>query len=324
MNQSAMHINQPHDQSPYILPNVRGRYLFDYDLSKATWFKVGGSADVLFKPKDTQDLAEFLRLKSPDMPIVVLGAGSNVLVRDGGIKGCVIKLGSGFSALTFDAATVIVGAACLDRTLVMECAQRGLGGLEFLVGVPGSVGGAIAMNAGAYGSEVIDFLLWVEVIDTKGNISRIQRSDLQMTYRHGNLPDGAIVTRACFNLIPKDSTTINETIHTFLQKREDTQPVRGRTGGSTFKNPTINNKMGQGAEPKKAWELIDEAGCRGFSINDAQVSEKHCNFILNLEAATANDLEQLGEHVRTAVKATSGVDLEWEIIRLGEPLLPAS
>ncbi len=321
MNKSAIQTNQSKNQPPYTLPNVRGRYLFDYDLSKATWFKVGGKADILFKPKDTQDLAEFLQLKSPDMPVVILGAGSNILIRDGGIKGCVIKLGSGFSTLTFENTTVTVGAACLDRTLVMECAQRDLSGLEFLVGVPGSIGGAIAMNAGAYGNEVADFLLWVEVIDLKGNVSRIQRSDLQMTYRHGNLPDEAIITCACFNLIPKNSSIIHKTINDFLQKREDTQPIRGRTGGSTFKNPTLNStKMGQEPEPKKAWELIHEAGCRGLSINDAQVSEKHCNFILNLANATASDLEQLGEKVRAAVKATSGVTLEWEIIRLGEPL----
>jgi UDP-N-acetylmuramate dehydrogenase len=302
---------------PYLLPNVRGRYAFNYDLSKATWFKVGGKAEVLFKPKDVDDLALFLREIDGKMPIVILGAGSNVLVRDGGIKGCVIKLGSGFSDIQFDGTFVTVGAACLDRTFVMECAQKGLSGLEFLVGVPGSIGGAVAMNAGAYGGEIVDFLVWVEIIDAHGNVSRLQTSDLHMTYRHGNLPDNAIVTRACFELAPKDPALISETIDAFLQKREDTQPIRGRTGGSTFKNPASEG-MGKDSAPKKAWELIDDAGCRGMSINDAQVSEKHCNFLLNLHAAKAADLEHLGETVRATVKAKTGITLEWEIIRLGD------
>ncbi|MES2608177.1 MAG: UDP-N-acetylmuramate dehydrogenase [Pseudomonadota bacterium] len=292
----------------FSLPAVRGRYAFAFDLSKVTWFKVGGVAEVLFKPKDVEDLIVFIKDKDPTIPVTMLGAGSNVLVRDGGIKGVVIKLGSGFSEITFNGNEVIVGGACLDRTFVLACAEKGLSGIEFLVGVPGTIGGAIAMNAGAYGGEVRDFINWIEIVGADGVLVRLQATDISMQYRKGNLPKGAIVVRASFMLRNDDPDAIHGRITNHLQQREDTQPVRGRTGGSTFKNPA----------DRVAWKLIDQAGCRGLMINDAQVSEKHCNFLLNLDAAKAADLEQLGERVRKAVKDTTGVDLEWEIIRLGE------
>jgi len=330
------------------LPTVRGRYAFAFDLSKVTWFKVGGMAEVLFRPKDAEDLVSFIKDKDPMMPVTMLGAGSNVLVRDGGIKGVVIKLGAGFADILFHytpplaavkpsesatsaesaeselattasasaaespsataAAEVIVGGACLDRTLVLACAEKGLSGLEFLVGVPGTIGGAIAMNAGAYGFEIKDFLNWVEIVNTDGSMTRLSAASLSMGYRKGNLPKGAIIVRASFALQNGDPAVIHTAVTAYLQQREDTQPVRGRTGGSTFKNPT----------GMTAWKLIDQAGCRGLSINDAYVSEKHCNFLLNRDAAKAADLEQLGERVRQAVKEDCGVELEWEIIRLGE------
>jgi UDP-N-acetylmuramate dehydrogenase len=292
----------------FMLPNVRGRYAFAFDLSKVTWFKVGGVAEVLFKPKDAQDLITFIKDKDPAMPVTMLGAGSNVLVRDGGIKGVVIKLGSGFSEIAFNGNEVIVGGACLDRTFVLACAEKGLSGIEFLVGVPGTIGGAVFMNAGAYGGEIKDFVNWVEIVTANGDLVQLQAADLSMKYRKGNLPKGAIVVRASFILHPDDPETIHTRINAYLQQREDTQPIRGRTGGSTFKNPT----------DMAAWKLIDQAGCRGLMMGDAQVSEKHCNFLLNLDAAKAADLEQLGEHVRQAVKDTTGIELEWEIIRLGE------
>ncbi|MDP5012339.1 MAG: UDP-N-acetylmuramate dehydrogenase [Alphaproteobacteria bacterium] len=293
---------------PFTLPNIRGRYAFGFDLSKATWFKVGGAAEVLFKPKDAEDLVTFIKNKDPMMPVTMLGAGSNVLVRDGGIKGVVVKLGSGFSEIIFHGTEVIVGGACLDRTFVLACAEKGLSGVEFLVGVPGTIGGAVAMNAGAYGGEVKNFIKWVEIIGTDGALTRLQAADLSMKYRKGNLPKGAIIVRASFILQNGAPEAIHARINAYLQQREDTQPVRGRTGGSTFKNPT----------DMAAWKLIDQAGCRGLMIGDAQVSEKHCNFLLNLDAAKAADLEQLGEHVWQAVKEKCGVELEWEIIRLGE------
>ncbi len=296
------------DVSPFTLPNVRGRYAFAFDLSKVTWFKVGGAAEVLFKPKDVEDLITFIKDKDPTVPVTMLGAGSNVLVRDGGIKGVVIKLGSGFSEIAFNGNEVIAGGACLDRTFVLACAEKGLSGIEFLVGVPGTIGGAVAMNAGAYGGEVKDFINWVEIVGVDGVLTRLHAADLSMQYRKGNLPKGAIIVRASFMLRSDDPEAIHTRINTHLQQREDTQPVRGRTGGSTFKNPAN----------MAAWKLVDQAGCRGLMMGDAQVSQKHCNFLLNLDAAKAADLEQLGEHVRQTVKDTTGVELEWEIIRLGD------
>jgi UDP-N-acetylmuramate dehydrogenase len=307
MSQSPTHIHVLHWTAT--LPKVRGRYTFDFDLSKVTWFKVGGKADVLFKPEDHDDLIYFLSNTSYDIPITVLGAGSNVLVRDGCIDGVVIRLGSGFSNVTFDGQRVIVGSATLDRTLALECAQQGLAGLEFLVGIPGTIGGAIMMNAGAYGSEIKDFLEWVEYINPYGTLHRLQKSDLSMQYRRGNMPKGAIITRCCFKLTSDGPDAIHERIDAYLKRRDETQPVRGRTGGSTFKNPD---------HAKSAWQLIDEAGCRGLRVGDAQVSEKHCNFLLNLDHASATDLETLGETVKRRVYETSGVHLEWEIIRLGQ------
>lgn len=289
------------------LPLVEGRYSFNQRMSQTTWFKVGGPAEVFFKPAHAEDLSHFLKNKSPDINVLCMGAGSNVLVRDQGIKGCVIRLGSGFSEIEVEGSNIIVGAGCLDRTVVMKCLEEGISGLEFLVGVPGTIGGAVAMNAGAYGSEVKDLLKWTELMDEKGKIYRLSSSELSMDYRHGNLPQRSIVLRAAFQCYKESQQNIKKTVDEFLKKREDSQPIRGRTGGSTFKNP----------EGFKAWELIDKAGCRGLRIGDAEVSEKHCNFLLNLDSASAKDLEDLGETVRRKVKETSNVDLEWEIIRLG-------
>lgn len=296
--------------SIWSLPRVKGKYLFDYSLSKITWFKVGGMAQILYKPDSIEDLCLFFKEKDPSMPVYVLGAASNVLIRDGGLKGCVIKLGKEFSKIYFSQKDVIVGAGCLDRTLVLECANMGLSGLEFLVGIPGTIGGAIAMNAGAYGFEIKEFIKWVEIIKQDGSVACLDKKDLNMSYRHGNLPHGSIVVRVCFSLNKENHDVIQNRIVSNLQNREATQPVQGRTGGSTFKNPAQNSL--------KAWEYIDEAGCRGLRLHDAQISEKHCNFMLNTNEASAKDLEDLGEEVRRRVFEQFGVDLEWEIIRLGE------
>ena len=290
------------------LPNVEGRYSFNQKMAQTTWFKVGGPAEVFFKPAHAEDLSNFLKNKPVDLNILCVGAGSNILVRDQGIQGCVIKLGSGFSEIKTENSNIIVGAGCLNRTVVMRCLEESLSGLEFLVGVPGTIGGAVAMNAGAYGSEVKDLLQWIELMDEKGEIYRLSSSELSMSYRHGNLPEGSIALRAAFKCHQENSQLIKNKIDEFLKKREDSQPIRGRTGGSTFKNP------GNGI---KAWELVDKAGCRGLRMGDAQVSEKHCNFLLNLNAATAKDLEDLGEMVRKKVHQISNIHLEWEIIRLG-------
>jgi UDP-N-acetylmuramate dehydrogenase len=290
------------------LPAVRGRYEFNTPLSQSTWFRVGGPAVIIYKPADIDDLCYFLQRKPINLAIQCLGAGSNVLVRDQGIKGCIIRLGRSFALIEHQENLLILGAGCLDRTVALTACQFGLSGLEFLVGIPGTIGGAIAMNAGAYGNEVKDRLQWVEWVTSQGIIEKVTASDLIMTYRDGNLPYGVMVTKAAFLCEPKPSSEIQQTLDHFLEEREKSQPIRGRTGGSTFKNPPTG---------LKAWQLIDQAGCRGLRIGDAQVSEKHCNFLLNLESATSAELEELGNTVQKRVQEQTGVLLEWEIIRLG-------
>lgn len=306
---TTLSLQTPNQDWRQQLPNVRGRYSFDALLSGQTWFRVGGPADVLFKPIDIEDLQHFLKHRPLGVPVYMIGTGSNMLVRDKGIRGIVIRLGRGFSTIQRDGYAIEVGAGALDRTVAFTCAQEGIGGLEFLVGIPGSIGGAIRMNAGCYEHEIKDILEWVDLMDLEGNITRLTPNDLNMTYRHTNLTDAHIIIRARlqgYAVDPQESATIVERL---LAAREETQPVRGRTGGSTFKNPS---------HPKKAWQLIDEAGCRGLRIGDAQVSPKHCNFLMNLEEASAKDIENLGNIVKEKVKAHSGIDLSWEIIRLGE------
>lgn len=290
------------------LPAVRGRYTAQALLCDQTWFRVGGAADVLFRPADEEDLIDFLKKRPVDIPVTVLGAGSNVLVRDSGVRGVVIRLTRGFSAIDIDGLEVTVGAGALDRTVALTCADHGIGGLEFLVGIPGTMGGAVKMNAGAYNQEIKDCLLWADAVDLSGTKVRLTPDDLQFSYRHSDLPAHMIITKVALKGVEKAPADLHATLKTLLQQREETQPVRGQTGGSTFKNPLV----------QKAWELIDQAGCRGLMVGQAQMSEKHCNFMLNLGGATAQDLEQLGELVRHKVFESSGVQLEWEIIRLGK------
>ncbi len=290
------------------LPSVRGRYSFDAAMADQTWFRVGGTADVLFKPVDLEDLLVFLKNRPLNVPIYTVGAGSNLLVRDGGLRGIVIRLGRGFATIEQEGTEIEVGAAALDRTVAMSCGHWGLSGLEFLVGVPGTIGGAVKMNAGCYGMETKDRLLWADVVDLSGKLQRLTPADLEMTYRHTNIQSDQIVVRARFKCEPGNSDEIMQRLNTLLTEREISQPVRGRTGGSTFRNPVGHS----------AWKLIDTAGCRGLMVGQAQVSEKHCNFLLNTDACTASELEELGETVRQRVKSASGHDLQWEIIRLGE------
>ncbi|MGV8948466.1 MAG: UDP-N-acetylmuramate dehydrogenase [Candidatus Paracaedibacter sp.] len=293
---------------PEQLPAVRGRYLPNARLAEQTWFRVGGPADVLFRPADEADLAHFLSHKPEHMPVTIIGAGSNLLVRDGGVPGVVIRLSRGFSDIRIDSDLVHVGAGCLDRTVSLTCREAGVGGLEFLVGIPGTIGGAVRMNAGAYGQEIKDILVYADVIDSQGKCHRLTPEALQMTYRHTSLQEGWIITSVVLKGVANQNPSeIGKSIDRILEEREATQPTRGRTGGSTFKNP----------EPEKAWKLIDAAGCRGLKIGDAQVSEKHCNFLLNLDQATANDLESLGEEVKRRVYETSSVCLDWEIVKVG-------
>jgi len=277
------------------------------DLSRTNWFRVGGAAQWLFKPDNTQDLSAFLALLPLDVPVVVLGVGSNVIVRDGGIEGVVIKLGRGFADITAQGAEVAAGAAALDVNVAMVAGQHALAGFEFLSGIPGTIGGAVRMNGGAYGSDMAHVLVACEVVERSGIVRRMSNREIGFTYRGCGLPEGAIVTRAWMQGKAGDAQAIAARMQEIQAARESTQPVRSRTGGSTFANP----------EGYKAWELVDKAGCRGLRVGGAQVSELHSNFLINTGDATAADLEALGEEVRRRVKEATGVTLEWEIKRMG-------
>ena len=291
------------------LPEVRGSYRFEAPLSKTNWFGVGGPAEVLFKPEDTDDLAHFIKNKPADLPVTVIGVGSNLIVRDGGIRGVVIRLGRGFNHAMQEGETIVAGAALMDVNLAQIAANHARAGLEFFAGIPGTVGGALAMNAGAYGREVKDVLLHAEAVTPEGEIVFVQAAEMNYAYRKYNGPEGLIFTRAWFATTKDEPEAIKARIKEIQEKREATQPIRERTGGSTFKNP----------EGHKAWEVVDKAGCRGLTLGGAQMSELHCNFMLNTGDATAADLEALGEEVRRRVKDRSGIDLQWEIKRIGNP-----
>ncbi|MBC9179685.1 UDP-N-acetylmuramate dehydrogenase [Pseudoroseomonas ludipueritiae] len=291
------------------LPPLRGRVQQDAPLAAITWFRVGGPADWLVRPADVDDLLLLLRDKPRDMPLITIGAASNLLVRDGGVRGIVLKLARGFSDIAVEADGIVAGAAALDATVAEHAAEAGLDGLAFLSGIPGSIGGAVAMNAGAYGAEVKDVLDWAEVATPTG-LLRLSAGELGFAYRYAALPEGGVVVRARFHAKPGDKDSIAEQMRAIRTAREETQPVRARTGGSTFKNPA----------GRKAWALIDAAGCRGLKRGGAQISEKHCNFLLNLGEATAAELEGLGEEVRGKVRDMSGITLDWEIKRIGEAL----
>jgi UDP-N-acetylmuramate dehydrogenase len=293
------------------LPALRGRVAHDAVLAPQTWFRVGGPAEALVRPADAEDLAAFLRALPPELPVIVAGAASNMIVRDGGVPGVVVRLGGrGFGTCTAEPDGVVAGAAALDATVAEHAAAAGLAGLEFLSGIPGTVGGAVAMNAGAYGGDVASCLDWAEIVTPGGELLRVPAPALALSYRTARLPPGGVVVRARFRAMPGDRAAIAARMAEIRANREATQPVRARTGGSTFRNP----------EGSRAWELIAEAGGRGLRLGGAQCSEKHCNFLLNLGTATAADLEALGEELRRRVRALCGVQLEWEIKRLGIPL----
>ncbi len=290
-----------------ILPNVRGRYLFDVPLAPTTWFRVGGAAQVTFKPADVQDLCFFLQNCPKSLPVHVIGVGSNLLVRDGGVEGVVIRLGQGFTNIFIEDTQIDVGAAVLDRNVAEFACQESLTGLEFLCGIPGTIGGALRMNAGAYGSDISNVLVYALAVDPKGCIHRLTPDELGLSYRHCDLPKDWIFIGARLKGKADDAKKIEKRMADLLNERGQTQPVKSRTGGSTFANP----------EQIRAWELIDKAGCRGLRIGDAMISELHANFMINLGHATAFDLETLGEEVRKRVLETSGVDLRWEIEKIG-------
>jgi UDP-N-acetylmuramate dehydrogenase len=294
------------------LPQVRGRYRENAPLAGVTWFQVGGPAEVMFRPADTDDLAQFLRHKPADVPVTVIGVGSNLLVRDGGVPGVVVRLGRGFVDIAVDGKDIVCGAGCLDANVAATARDAGIAGLEFLCGVPGTIGGALRMNAGAYERETKDILVEAQAIDPHGEVHALKAEELGMTYRHSSLPCDWIFVKARFRGTAGDRDTIAAKMAEIQGARGDTQPIRSRTGGSTFKNPPGH----------KAWELIDKAGCRGLRRGAAMVSEQHCNFLINTGGATAADLEFLGEEVRSRVFQASGIRLEWEIRRIGLPIVP--
>lgn len=291
------------------LPPVRGRLTADAPLAGMTWFGVGGPAEVLFKPADADDLAELLATKPADVPVTVLGVASNLLIRDGGVPGIVLRLGRAFTAIRVEGGTIHAGAAALDGNVAMVARDAGLGGLEFLSGVPGTVGGGLRMNAGAYGREFKDVTAGAVALDGRGDLHSLTPTEMDFTYRHCGVPEDWIFLSAVLRGDPADPAAIAARMAEIKASRESTQPVRTRTGGSTFANPPGH----------KAWELIDRAGCRGLRIGAAMVSEKHCNFLVNTGDATATEIEALGEEVRRRVFETSGVRLEWEIRRIGVP-----
>jgi UDP-N-acetylmuramate dehydrogenase len=293
------------------LPEVRGRLIANQALADITWFRVGGPAQVLFAPADAADLSYFLRGIPPDLPIFVIGLGSNLLVRDGGVRGVVIRLGRGFSEIAAEAGHRLrAGTAVPDVKLARAAADAGLAGLAFYRGIPGSVGGALRMNAGAHGRETKDLLVEAHAVDRQGNTHVLSLADMGFTYRHCGVPPDWIFTEAVYQGGLGDPAAILQEMNAVAEYREASQPIKERTGGSTFKNPP-------GAS---AWKLIDAAGCRGFRVGGAKVSEMHCNFLINDRNASAEDIERLGETVRAHVREKSNVGLQWEIIRLGEPL----
>jgi UDP-N-acetylmuramate dehydrogenase len=290
-----------------LMPDLRGRLIAAQPLDELTWFRVGGPAQAFFMPESEDDLAYFLRQLPAEIPVMAMGAGSNLIVRDKGVPGVVIRLGRGFNAVRVDGERVIAGTGVPDVKVARAAQDAGLAGLAFYRGIPGSIGGALRMNAGAYGRETRDALIEARALDRAGKVHVLSNADMGYTYRHSDVPGDFIFTQATYAGTSGDRAAIAAEMETITSSREATQPVKSRTGGSTFKNPPGG----------KAWQLIDVAGCRGLSIGDAQVSELHCNFLINRGSATAGDIEGLGEAVRARVKETSGVALEWEIKRVG-------
>ncbi len=289
------------------LPPVRGTYTSDAPLKDLVWFRAGGPAEILFRPADAEDLATFLAAKPADTRVSVIGVGSNLLIRDGGIPGVVVRLPGAMGKTSIEGTRVTAGAAALDANVAKLAADAGIAGLEFLRGIPGTVGGALRMNAGCYGREIRDISVEATAIDGKGNIVTLAASDMGFAYRKVKVPDDLIFVSAVFEGTRDDPAMVRARMDKLVADREASQPVKTRTGGSTFKNPP----------GLKAWQLIDEAGCRGLLRGQAQVSPMHCNFLINIGDATAADIEALGEEVRERVKEKSGVTLEWEIKRVG-------
>ncbi|MDG1768902.1 MAG: UDP-N-acetylmuramate dehydrogenase [Yoonia sp.] len=301
------------------LPHVRGTLTPDRPLADLTWMRVGGPADVLFQPADVDDLSAFLAALDPGIPVFPMGVGSNLIVRDGGVKGVVIRLGRGFNGISFDGQTVTAGAAALDAHVARKAASEGLD-LTFLRTIPGTIGGAVRMNAGCYGSYMADVLKTVTVVLRDGTVVDMPAADLAMAYRSSTLPEGAVIVGGTLLAPTGDADALNARMDDQLKKRDETQPTKERTAGSTFRNPAGFSSTGKADDMHdlKAWKVIDDAGMRGATIGGAVMNIKHSNFLTNAGGATAADLEDLGEQVRKKVYDSSGITLEWEIMRVGQ------
>jgi UDP-N-acetylmuramate dehydrogenase len=293
------------------LPKVRGRLTPNAPIGAATWFGVGGPAEIMFKPQDKEDLINFVGACPKDIPITVLGVASNLIIRDGGIPGVVIRMGREFASIEAQDTNVAAGAAALDMNVALLAAKNSIAGLEFFSGIPGTIGGALRMNAGAYGGETKDVLIKAEVLFRDGTVKEMTAEDMGLSYRHNDLPKDVIFLGGRFKGRAGDVLEIEKRIDEIKNKRAESQPIRTKTGGSTFANP---------APDKRAWQLVDEAGLRGFKVGGAQVSDMHCNFLINNGTATAADIERLGEEIRKRVAEKSGIMLRWEIKRIGIPL----
>ncbi|MHA6263903.1 UDP-N-acetylmuramate dehydrogenase [Arenibacterium sp. CAU 1754] len=304
----------------HTLPQTRGKLTPNRALSDLTWLRVGGPADWLFQPADAEDLAQFLAELDPSVPVFPMGVGSNLIVRDGGLRAVVIRLGRGFNQIEIEGDTVTAGAAALDAHVARKAADAGID-LTFLRTIPGSIGGAVRMNAGCYGSYTADVLVSATVITRRGQIITLTPEDLNMRYRQSDLPDGAVLISATLRGPRGDADELNARMEAQLKKRDETQPTKDRSAGSTFRNPAGFSSTGQADDVHdlKAWKVIDDAGMRGARRGGAQMSEKHSNFLINTGDASAADLEGLGEEVRKKVYDSSGITLEWEIMRIGDP-----
>lgn len=301
------------------LPDVQGRYTEQVSLGTKSWFGCGGVADIVFKPSDTQDLQDFLKNCPKDIPVTALGALSNTIIRDKGVRGVVVRLGRDFSKIEIQDDGVKAGSLALDANVAQIAAENGIAGLEFFSGIPGSIGGALRMNAGCYGTETNDVLVECEAIDREGNLHVLKPEVMGMTYRHVDVPDDYIFLSGLFQGQKDDAEKVKAHITDIKTRREESQPIREKTGGSTFANPSATELSQAGLpEDTKVWKLIEDIGGRGLQIGGAQMSEKHCNFMINTGDATASDLEALGEEIRRRVADTHGITLRWEIRRIGE------
>ena len=302
-----------------MVSGTRGTVIKNKDLSQVTWLRVGGPADLFFMPVDIEDLIDFLKMLPNKFDIFPIGVGSNLIIRDGGIRGAVIRLGSGFKNISFENNKIVVGASALDAHVASKAADNGLD-LTFLRTIPGSIGGAIKMNAGCYGSYVEDFFVSAKVINRSGELFELSSKDMKFSYRQCNLPQDCIILEATFEANYGNPEALHLKMKNQLVKRDETQPTKERTAGSTFRNPSGFSSTGEidDLDDFKAWKLIDDAGMRGATCGGAKISEKHSNFLINTGTATANDLESLGEQVRKSVFQKSKVKLQWEVIRIGE------